>query len=275
MLDGLWFGGRKASTGFIFIHGLSSSVFAQQKTLKTDDSTIALYFNNRGHDELTGVKQLDEREEKGYKWKPGGQAHEVFTECVNDIQGAVDFLKENGVKNIFLVGHSTGCQKSIYYLSRKGKQEHIKGVVLLCPLSDYAAAMKSNPKALKAATAYAHDLVKKGKGRGLIPKEVWPDDLVDAQRFLSLYSPDSEEEIFNYVRQQDEPETLLKVTIPMLVVLADRDEYGDRPMSEIAEWFKRKSTSSSLSTHIVSSPHNLTGKENEVSGLIYEWHKKM
>lgn len=275
LLDGLWFGEQKAKSGLIFIHGLSSSVFAQHKTLPVHGSTMSLYFNNRGHDELTGIRQINKQTEKGYERKPGGEAHEIFTDCEDDIQGAVDFLTEKGIKDIYLVGHSTGCQKSIYYLSRKGKQDLVKGVVLLCPLSDYAAVMKSDPEVLKKATVYARDLVKNGKSEELIPSHVWPEDLVDAQRFLSLYTPGSEEEIFTYSHEKDKPTTLQKVSIPTLVILAGRDEYGDRPMSEIAQWFKKESASTNLSTHIVDSIHNLTGKETEVSSLIDNWHKKL
>jgi pimeloyl-ACP methyl ester carboxylesterase len=130
LLDGLWFGEQKAKTGFIFIHGLSSSAFSHHEVLPVHDSAMALYFNNRGHDELTGIKKINEQNEKGYEYKPGGEAHEVFTDCADDIQGAVNFLTENGIKDIYLVGHSTGCQKSVYYLSRKSNQNFVKGVVL-------------------------------------------------------------------------------------------------------------------------------------------------
>src|SRR5665213_155943 len=85
LLDGLWFGPRHAKNGFIFVHGLGSSVFSQQKPLPAGDSIMAMYFNNSGHDEMTSIKRVNDKLEKGYDYKPGGMAHEIFTDCVDDI----------------------------------------------------------------------------------------------------------------------------------------------------------------------------------------------
>jgi len=271
VLNGLWLGNQKAKTAFIFVHGLGSSVFSRQDVLPFGDSISSLYFNNRGHDQLTSIKVLNPDAENGYERKLGGEIHEIFTECAEDIQGAVDFLLSQGVENIYLSGHSTGCQKSIYYLSLKRNHKNIKGVVLICPMSDYAVARKFKSVYLGKATKYAKDLVNRGRPHELMRRDLWPDELIDAQRFISLYTPDSPEEIFTYSHQEDEPIALSKVKIPTLVILANQDEYGDRPMKDIASWFKKKSKSKSLDIQFIDSTHNLTGKEVEVKSLIKRW----
>lgn len=144
ILNGLWFGGDKPKRAIVFIHGLASSAFSNHSLIvpAADQTTAVITFNNRGHDKIARIKKIDKRKKKGYSSELVGEAHEVFTDCVDDIQGVVDFLTKEGVKEIYLAGHSTGCQKSVYYLAQRGKQKLINGVILMCPMSDYAGALK-------------------------------------------------------------------------------------------------------------------------------------
>ena len=277
-LNGLWFGAEKAETGFIFLHGLSSSVFSKHDVSSPllDSSTMALYFDNRGHDKVSAISHLLPETEKGYEWEPAGEAHEVFTDCVDDIQGAVDFLTSKGVKNIYLIGHSTGCQKSMYYLSQTGSPKNIKGVVLICPISDYSYAVHAeDPGAIKRALDYARKLVKDGKPHELLPQTI-SEDLLDAQRYISLYTPDSEEEIFSYAQPNKEPTTFQKVKTPTLAIFAENDEYADRPAEQLVQWFKQCSKADSINTQILPEAiHNLTGQQTETGKLIKDWISKL
>jgi pimeloyl-ACP methyl ester carboxylesterase len=275
-LNGLWFGPENAKIGFIFIHGLSGDMFGRQKILMplVNSSTMALYFNNRGHDNVTSIKRINKNSKGGYEYIPAGDAHEVFTDCVDDIQGAVNLLKDKGIKDIYLVGHSTGCQKSIYYLSRQGKKQQIKGAILLCPMSDYSyAVISEEPAKLKQAVSYSAKLVKQGKPHELLPLNL-SSDLLDAQRFLSLYTPDSEEEVFTYSQPGKIPATLQKVKTPLNVILAENDEYGDRPAGDIKEWFKKSVKTNVSEINIVKNAnHDLYEHEIEITNLISKWIK--
>jgi alpha-beta hydrolase superfamily lysophospholipase len=274
VLDGLWYGGTKARTGFIFLHGLTSTAFAQQELLTTvaNTDTAVLAISNRGHDKITGVKRLNADIPKGYEYIDAGEAHEVFTECVDDIQGAVNFMREQGVESIYLLGHSTGCQKSVFYLSRSTKDACVKGAVLVCAVSDYAYTVKTeDPVKLQKAVEHARRLVAEGRPHELLPLDVWPD-LYDAQRFLSLNTPDSEEEIFSYSQPQKQPTTLKQVTDPLLVIYAGADEYLDRPVAEAVRWFEEATTGKPVVIKIVEgASHNLEGARKQVVGLISEW----
>ena len=279
LLYGLWYSPKKSKRAIIFIHGLSSTAFSLEKVISplADNTTSILKLNNRGHDIVSKLNKVDKRKNKGYRTaKIAGAAHEIFTECVDDIQGAVNFVKEKGIKDIYLVGHSTGCQKAIFYLSKKGKQIQVKGVILLCPVSDYSAALAtSDKKTLASAVKYARGLVLKGSHHGLLPSEVWTEDVVDAQRFLSLYTPESEEEIFSYIQPDKKPETLQKVKIPTLTIFAGKDEYHDRSTKKIAEWFQNNSRAKSLTIKVIKdSSHSFQGYENQVSKEIKEWLKE-
>src|SRR3989344_7591994 len=137
LLNGLWLGPRKPKRVIVWVHGLGSSMFSKLYLAHdlVDSKTAVLVFNNRGHDKVaSGSSGRNKRVRHG-------AAHEVFTDCADDIQGAVNFARKLKVKNVFLAGHSTGCQKSAYWGSKKGKG--VKGIILLAPMSDYASEKKS------------------------------------------------------------------------------------------------------------------------------------
>lgn len=275
ILNGLWFGPEKPKRAIIFVHGLTSSVLSNKQFISSlaDRQTAALAFNNRGHDIISKAKKIDKRKKKGYRSIIAGAAHEIFTDCVDDIQGAVKFIRNRKVlKEIFLMGHSTGCQKSIYYLAQKGKQKNIKGVILLAPLSDYSTILKETDKnVLKKAQDHAKRLVKLGKSSNLLPEEIWPET-IDAQRFLSLYTPDSPEEIFTYCQKDKKPTTFQKIKIPVLAIFAEKDEYRDRPTKKIVEWFSKISKSRSFKASIIkNAPHSFYKYEKEVVKEIKNW----
>ena len=114
-------------------------------------------------------------------------------------------------------------------------------------------------------------MVEEGKQNELIPLDLWPE-MHSAQRFLSLSTPDSEEEIFSYCQADKNPKTLRSVKTPMLVIFAGNDEYKDRPIQKIVKWFDENIKSKEYSIHVVKgAPHNMTDKEDEVVGLIRNW----
>ncbi len=266
VLRALWFGPKNPKRAFIFLHGLSGSAFSMGDMLDTlvDKDSAVLNFNNRGFE---WVSTLRRRVKKDSERAKGGAAHEVFTDCMDDIEGAITFARRQGAKNIYLIGHSTGCQKSIYWASKKNGGRAVKGIILLGPISDYEAELKRQGKAkILKATSVAHQLVRRGHKHELLQKEIWPETL-DAQRFLSLYNPDSAENVFPYGRAHKIPRTLLCVKIPVLVVWAEHDEYGDRPAKEIAAWFEEHLYTGEV-VIVPKIGHGFKGVEKEVATHI-------
>lgn len=265
--DGLWFHNPKAKKAIIFIHGLGGKMFWPEVVYRlADDQTSVLTFNNRGHDIVSSLKRVDKNGKTSRVL--AGAAHEVFTDCVDDIQGAINFCRKQGVKKIILVGHSTGCQKSVFYLAKTKNQKQISHIVLLCPISDYATMIKFEKARVKLVEKLARRLVKSGKPHQLLPTNIWPF-LHDAQRFLSLYTKDSIEEIFSYASPKQKPKILQKVKVPMTVVLADKDEYMDRPLDDIVSWFESVLVNQQFGIKIVKDAnHGFVGQEQQVIKLI-------
>ncbi len=270
ILTGLHLGNPKSQTCYIFIHGLGGNVFSMRElaSLLVSDNSSALLFNNRGHDLICRMKKVDKRKKKGTTSFLGGAAHEVFTECEDDIEGAVQYAKSQGAKNIVLVGHSTGSQKSIYYLSKRNNQKKIKAVVLLSPLSDFAGIVSQlSVEDYKNLLKISEALVMQGTPHQLLPTSIWPQ-LADAQRFLSLATPMSEEEIFSYY-DPSKKSVFSSIKTPLLVIFGQKDEYRDRPIKKIVQWFDTHQSSSNYHSEIIpDGNHGFDGNENKVAQII-------
>lgn len=277
ILNGLWFGADSPKRVIIYIHGLASTAFPNLilNGPEIDRETAVITFGNRGHDKITRIKRIDKRRRSGYSSIDAGEAHEVFEECVDDIQGVVDFATSKKVKEIYLMGHSTGCQKSIFYASRRGKQKQIKGIILLAPVSDYAYAIKIDKDGLLEKTVkYAQKMIKEGREHDLLPLDL-SEDLLDAQRFLSLYTKDSNEEIFSYAVTNRKPKTLKSVKIPILAIFADKDEYKDRPTKKIVKWFTKNVSKKVLTAEVIkNASHGFVGSEKEVMSSVRNFIQK-
>ncbi len=242
LLNGLWFGSKKPKRVIVWVHGLGSSAFSKVGIAGkiADKKTAVLMFNNRGHDVVATVYKKGSLTEKKFKRTVAGAAHERFIDCVDDIQGAINFARRTGAKRIYLAGHSTGCQKSIYWAHKK-KGRGVCGIVLLGPVNDYAGAVAWHGRSrVEKATKYARTLVARGKPHEMLPAIIWKEESDDAQRFLSLYLPESVENIFSYDQPKKSPRILRSVCIPILVLWAGADEFADRPAQAITDWFRNE-----------------------------------
>lgn len=271
-LKGLWLGSQKPENLYIFLHGLGGSIFSRSELMTSLASSrdAVLTFNNRGSGTINSFKK--DNRQKDYLL--GGAAHEVFTDCLDDIEGAINYAQDHKVKRIILIGHSTGCQKVTYYLSKKNK-DLVKAVVLLAPISDYAGVGMLNAEEYKRALKSARSLVKAGKPHALLSEFVW-SKTIDAQRFISLYTSNSIEEIFNYSSGK-KSKILTKVKVPILAVLAESDQYADRPAQDITNWLQSHfNNKRKLVTHIISeADHSFFEKEKIIKKIVKDWLLKI
>ena len=262
-LNGIWLGDNKADTVYIFLHGLGGSLFSRASFLEllaSQKKTAVLSFNNRGFGLINSFKVQKNKIKKEFLL--AGMAHEKFTDCIDDISGAINYVRTRGVKKIILLGHSTGCQKIVYYLS-KNPRAKIQAAVLLAPMSDYASIDVKNKDYIKALRA-ANKLKQAGRENSLLAPNLWPY-YISAQRFLSLYTENSVEEIFSYYLKKN-PQILKKVNQAVLIFLAEHDAFRNREIKEIKEWFdcilKNKKNYSSIV--IKEAQHSFEGKDKEL-----------
>jgi alpha-beta hydrolase superfamily lysophospholipase len=220
-----------------------------------------LTINTRGNGYITRVYQ-------NKKKTTIGVAHEKFEESIYDIQGAINLGTKLGYKEFILSGHSTGCQKVIYYQAKK-QNKKVKGLLILAPGDDYSIEKQEKGKDFTKAVQYAKKLVKLGKGDQILPPHI---SKYSAKRFLSFAdSKNTESKLLNY---SGELKLFSKVKEPMLAVFGSEDEYLVGTASNSLAKLREKTNSNFLETIIVpKANHGFKGKEKKLAKLIFDFIK--
>ena len=144
----------------------------------------------------------------------------------------------------------------------------MKGIILLAPISDYSAQRHEyDAKKVERAVDFARTMIRRGKGNELLPANVW-DWPWSAQRYTSLFAGAGPEEIFTYWDASKNPRTLKSIKTPILVLLAGKDEHGDRPAKEIAMWFGKHIRTPHRVFVVPRVPHGFKGAEKKVATHI-------
>jgi alpha-beta hydrolase superfamily lysophospholipase len=254
----------KNKTLIIHIHGMGGNfywnTFIQPIANTLKGSKYDLFtINTRGNGYITKFYQ-------GKNKKYIGVAHEKIEESIFDVQGAINFAKKLGYTEFVLSGHSTGCQKMIYYQSKK-QNKNVKAVILLAPGDDYSIDKKEKGKNFTKAVNFAKKQVQKGKGDEILPAWI---SKYSAKRYLSFAdSTNTESQLLNY---NGDLKHFSKIKAPVLAVFGNNDEYLETTAQAAFEKLREKTNSEFLETIIIKNTnHGFKKKESELAKTILEF----
>ncbi|MBI4140276.1 DUF1749 domain-containing protein [Candidatus Woesearchaeota archaeon] len=230
-LEGFLCAPFKTKTCIVHVHGMTDnfvglSIIDNLVNAAFANNFAFFTFNNRGMGTITVFQRLKEH----LIYRTIGTSFENFKDCVLDIHAVLKMLKSYGYKNFILSGHSTGCQKIAYYQSRK-QSKAVKGLILLAPADDLNCQKKElGKRKFNETLKIARDLVRKGKGKELMPPQFEPS-YFSAKRYYELYRQGSiEGNLFNYV---GELKTLTKIKVPVLSVFGTKEEFTAMPLRKM------------------------------------------
>ena len=273
--QGIFFKPRKSTKrALLWVHGLSSTVYSNTKLLNEFSEQCEkegfgfASFNNRGHDSLTGIKKRDKRQPKEYTRISGGAGFEDFKDSALDINAGINFLVQQGFNEVVVVGHSSGANKVCYYAGTK-KDSRVTGVILAGPLSDRLNKDIDREK-LQKDLNHMRQLIKHGKGDELVlGYHFFP---MTPRRFLSIFSPYSAEDIFDYGDKKPKLNAFSRIKKPLLIVVGEKDENLDRPVERVLSVYKEHTTSARFASAIIPNGlHSFNGKEKELVATIIDW----
>jgi pimeloyl-ACP methyl ester carboxylesterase len=255
---------RHRRVALIWVHGLGS-VFSsgqpliQELSRRLNAAGIGYFkFNNRGHDVVAGRgKQIV------------GAAFEHFGQSVADIRAMIAFAARSGYRKVILAGHSTGANKVLHYAAR-ARDRRVCALILLGPVSDIAAAAKEiGAQELRRRVAAAERLARRHR-QALVPR-AW--GFWSASRYISLYRPGEDEDVFPYYRPRARWTALRSVRLPIAAIIGSRDEYLDRRPQELIDAFRRNAVRARPFTGVVISGarHGFQKRERELADVIVGW----
>jgi pimeloyl-ACP methyl ester carboxylesterase len=176
---------QASDIALIFIHGVAMNFylppmfnFGQGFAERGHHSFV---INTRGHDWISRAGNLT---------KFGGSAYENLDDCVADLDGAIDFLKQRGYRRFVLVGHSLGAIKSIIYQGTQRRSDIASIVACSVPKQFYSERIARQPK-FRELIEQAEDLVRAGAGETLLSVNVGANPgLFTARTHLDKYGKD-------------------------------------------------------------------------------------
>jgi len=258
----------------IYIHGMAENL-VEDSFARTWAKTLAeqnvgfLYGHTRGHSQ---INYIINRNGERVRY---GTAYEVFDDCLADIDLFVKKAQELGYQDIVLLGHSLGCNKAIFYMSKQGSDnKNIKGVVLASPPD--MVGLEKMPKYqdnYKELLNEAKTNVKNGQPRRILRSEIWGEYELSSQTYLSFYQDGIHADNLPILRNPDKFPQLEKIAVPILAFMGESDDIKIRSLHEDLALIKEKAINCpDFTTKIVAGAnHYYYEKEQETVDVIFDW----
>jgi hypothetical protein len=217
-----------------------------------------------------------------------GWATGSLSRDAEDISSAINYFKTNLNKaKVAIMGHSTGCQDVMYYLTQQYKDDsnnliqrpHVDGAILQASVSDREAlTMHWGQQESQRRLKLAEEWVRKGEGKSVLPAEYnMFGASITAERLVSLLAVRGGDDFFSFdLDEQDFKKTFgsMPSRTKFLVCYSEKDQFVPVEKNfvdrhELLSRWKKSSTAgiwSDLSTVIKGATHDV-GADSEKGAL--------
>ncbi len=255
MLDGFYRPAPKKSAPLlVFVHGMGSNFYrsALKKAFLEAAPELGLgilSFNNRGAER--------------------GTEDEKFRTCLADLDAAAEFARRRGHRKLVFIGHSTGCQKIVYWQAQR-RNPAVAGLVLLAPADDYAVTRRDLGRRFDAKVARAKAMVARGRGDAPVTGLY---ERFTAARFLSLSDPRvAEANVFRYAGALTQ---FRRVRCPVLAVFGENEEFAVIPPAEMLAILRKKTRSRDFDDWLIpGADHGFRGSAPELALSTCQWARE-
>lgn len=243
-------GPRRKKTLTVFVHGMGGNFFR---------SPFKKEFLLQGHRHGTDVLSIHNRGYLDYT------VDERFTDCLKDLDAVLTFARRKGYRRFILVGHSTGCQKIVYYQTRRNDPD-VKALVLAAPADDYGIAKRDLGSRYAYWIRKAKKLVESGQGEERLPDCC---NGFTARRFLSCADPSkTEAAVFNY---EGSLSHFRRLTLPVLAYFGRDEQFATMPVDEMGAILEARSSSDQFTYRTVDGDHGFSGVERATVSMTFRW----
>ena len=187
---------QPSDLALLFVHGVAMNfylpplfTFGQELAARGFHSFV---INTRGHDWISRAGNLA---------KFGGSAYENLEDCLPDLDGALDCLKQKAYRRSILIGHSLGAIKSIIYQGTRRRSDVIGIVSCSAPRQFYSERV-ARQAGFRELIEKAEALVAEGKGEELIPVRVGSTPgIFTARSHVNKYGRDDNNDCRPYAKR--------------------------------------------------------------------------
>lgn len=238
----------------------------------TENGFAFLTVNTRGHDYLSYfLKKTD----SGLTYVQIGSAHEIFEECIYDIEAWIDFLEAHGYKSVILEGESLGTLKVVFY-QHQTQDNRVQGLVLMSPLDHIGLQRFALKDRYDEAINVAKQMVEMKKAEEFMPMIYCPlwQSPISAKTYINAFDPSANSGVFNFHDPNARFKELSTIKYPILAVYGTvREAVVDNEVEEALSVIKKRAISARRcdTALIQGAPHNYLCHEKEVAEIIRNW----
>jgi len=186
----------ESDLALVLVHGVAMNfylppmfVFGQELSARGFHSFV---INTRGHDWISRAGNLT---------KFGGSAYENLEDCLADLDGALEFLKQRRYHRFVLIGHSLGAIKSIIYQGTRQRGDVVGVVSCSAPKQFYSERIARQPQ-FRQLIEQAEALVAQDRGEELMAISVGATPgIFSARSHLNKYGKDDRNDCRPYAKQ--------------------------------------------------------------------------
>jgi len=268
-------------TCIVFIHGMSGNIienyFAEILGEELSKNNYGfIYGHNRGYGHINDIKTSKILKNGTNETKRIGATYERFEESIFDVELWINKANELGYKNIVLMGHSLGCNKVIYYLS-KSKCKGVSKVILASPpdMVGLAKLEKYQPNYIEMLNEAKNNLAK-NEPRKILSSMLWGWHYLSSQTFLDLFEDNCPADNLPIHRSPNKFKELSKINIPILAFLGEYDDIIIRSLTDDLQQIKAKAINCPdfESKILKGASHTYENKEKALSQLLLNWLNK-
>ena len=219
-LKGILYKSKKETKKILIsIHGMATNCIKKRDDIiaeKLNNQNIDfLAFNNRGHDIVNYILKKDMIKELA------GTAYEEISECCEDILGGINYALERKYDEIYLMGHSLGATKCVYFYNKLLNENNkilskIKAIILLS-LVDIPFAMqfflKNN---FESMVTYAKNMKKENMENILMPEESFIHP-ISVKTFLRYAVENEDINIAKFADKDYDFKEINNIQVPLLM----------------------------------------------------------
>lgn len=271
-----------ASTCVLFIHGMSGNFIENYfghiagKYLSKKGLSF-IYSHNRGYNHINDIPTKQIKKDGGYKTVRNGAVFERFKECLLDIDGWIKKCQKLNHRNIILAGHSLGCNKVIYYLSKK-RPKNIKGLILASPPDMVGLVKKEKYQPnYQQLLKEARQNLKNNKPKKILSSKIWDWHYLSSQTFLDFFVEKCAADNLPVLRKPDKFKQLAKIDVPILGIMGEYDDIAIRTLKKDLDLIASKAINcpSFTKKFIKGGNHNYERQEKQFAKVIYDWASKI
>lgn len=267
---------HKKDCCIVFTHGmfdnLLENTFAHILGEELSKNGYGFIFgHNRGYGVINNIIKKDPKTKKTSE-KIIGSTFENFGEAIYDVELWLDEARKLGYSKIILAGHSLGCLKNLYYISKKGFS-WINGFIFISAPDSSGLIERSGE--FEKMFVEAEKNIGNGRAKKILLKKMLGVFPISSRTLLNLRKGGIAD-VFPLVENPEDFGIFSKINKPILMVAGEKDSIFVNSFEDDIKILREKAKNCPDFTGklIKGATHRYIKKEKELTEVVTNWVSK-